>query len=437
MSCLSQGFGRFVGFSAPRVSASSELTWAIWRLLVVAGVTVGTILFLRDTDAYFPTLAALGFVFVYDGLFLLLLKRNHVWPVFFVGLVLDSLVTLVTWWLIVRSLAGSLHTNDLWLILFPITVTGITRLGWLIGSLYSALWLGWLTWTALSYFPANSYDVTQLPVRVAFIAINAGLVLRIVAQLDQEREGERTRTRQMEELQELKSRLLLTVSHELRSPATAIRAAGDLLADRSVQLSNEQRARAIKALTNGVARLDSLVQEASNYAQMQDPNLTMDRRLVHFQEVLQRAVELAAPLIEAKGQRLETDTNPLLPALFVDPIGMERALFNLLNNASKFTPPGGTISIKAKREGQELVAEVRDSGPGVPQGYEQLIFTEFYRGGRSDSPGEEGLGLGLAIARRVFELHGGSVEALSSSGQGAVFVIRLPIPGTRPSSSGG
>lgn len=170
-----------------RTSEAAEWGWALARIAIVAITALGNTLFLRGTTAHGFIFACLAFVLIYNGLLLALLRRKRVWFVFAVGFLLDNLTLLVGWLVVARSLAGSLLTNDLYLILFPVLSVGVARLGWVLGSVYTVFWLAWMSWSSLHHYPPASYDVQQLPVRLLFMAITAGLTMRLVARLELER----------------------------------------------------------------------------------------------------------------------------------------------------------------------------------------------------------------------------------------------------------
>src|SRR6267378_3877505 len=183
--------------------------------------------------------------------------------------------------------------------------------------------------------------------------------------------------RRLDEFETQKSRFLRHVSHELKTPLTALREGAELL------------------------MLDQLVAEAT------------------------RAHHLAA---QAKGLRLLVDAQPAM--LEADPEKLRSIVDNLISNAVKFTPPGGTISVKARALAGEAVIEVMDSGPGVPPEERESIFNLFFRGRTKADTGVKGSGLGLAIARELVEAHGGQI-AVVADGAGGHFRVTLPRRGEK------
>jgi signal transduction histidine kinase len=154
---------------------------------------------------------------------------------------------------------------------------------------------------------------------------------------------------------------------------------------------------------------------------------------VDLAEAVGRAVEAAGPLAEARGQRLDV----ALPAgpcvLEGDAVRLVQVFSNLLHNAAKYTDPGGHITLSAEWAGPEAVVRVRDNGVGIAPALLPRLFEPFVQGDRSAARAQGGLGIGLALVRRLVELHGGAVEAHSAGvGQGSEFVVRLPRRPPRP-----
>ncbi|MDP2661587.1 MAG: ATP-binding protein [Dehalococcoidia bacterium] len=239
---------------------------------------------------------------------------------------------------------------------------------------------------------------------------------------------EMERLSQLEDLEKLKSSLLLTVSHELKTPMTAIRTAVDLLTDLEQSPPNSPRGRLLSSIRRGVDRLQRLVQESLDYARMQSSRLEMDLQPTDIRTIFDEVSDLMGSAVRAKGQRLELDVPDILPDIVIDSQSVERVLVNLLSNASKFTPEGGSIRIACQPNSGSLLISVTDTGPGIPMHEIPLLFEEYYRGTGPDTKGQEGSGLGLAIAKHLVEQHGGKIWVTSQEGQGSTFSFSLPTP---------
>lgn len=239
---------------------------------------------------------------------------------------------------------------------------------------------------------------------------------------------EMARLRELEQLEGLKSNLLRTVSHELKSPLTAVKASADLLFQ-SKDLAERERARLTRSLQSGVTRLERLVQESLDYAQMQSAQLDLRMELADYRPVLEEAIGLTNASFQRKHQQLTVAVPETLPRLVLDRTRLERILVNILSNATNFTPGGGAIALRVWKDGAYVVTEISDNGPGIPEEDLPLIFNEYYRGSRADARQGSGTGLGLSIAKYLVELHGGSIQVRSKAGEGASFSFTLPIRG--------
>lgn len=178
----------------PQSTIHMEWAWAAARIVVVLTVAVGAWLFMGGNPAQRYVLTAVAFVFLYDIGLALLIKRGRVDAAFGIGFVLDHVVLLTVWWLTISS-ADADTPNDLYLILFPVLVIGVVRVGWAFGLAYTVLLIGWMAWADLRFQPADSYPVDQLPIRVAFMVLVAVLVTLLVynlqrARLDAEKQSE-------------------------------------------------------------------------------------------------------------------------------------------------------------------------------------------------------------------------------------------------------
>lgn len=237
---------------------------------------------------------------------------------------------------------------------------------------------------------------------------------------------EMERLAQLEDLERLKSSLLLTVSHELKTPMTAIRAAIDLLAEMEESSPQSPRGRLLGSITRGVDRLQRLIQESLDYARMQSSRIDLDLQPTDIKAVLQEVSDLIGASIRAKGQKLELDVPTVVPDVMIDGPSVERVLLNLLSNASKFTPRGGHITLSCQPNSGSLLISVTDTGAGIPKHEIPLLFEEYYRGSGPDTKGQEGSGLGLAIAKHLVEQHGGRIWVKSQEGEGSTFCFSLP-----------
>lgn len=224
---------------------------------------------------------------------------------------------------------------------------------------------------------------------------------------------------------ELKTALLRAVSHDLRTPLTAIIAAGAALDSPSITAAERRE------LSEGVVaegnRLSRLVENLLDVSRLESGNAEPHRREVGLAEVL----EAARRSLGAAGEAVRLAPDESLPPLDADPAQLERAFANLLENGVVHGG-GHPVLVRSRQVGPRLVVRVVDRGPGIAHADRERIFEPFYRVG-----GGEGSGLGLAIARGFIEANGGEVAVESLPGQGSSFVVAFPAPGAAAEGAGG
>ena len=223
-----------------------------------------------------------------------------------------------------------------------------------------------------------------------------------------------------------KNEFLATLSHELRNPLAPMRNTIELL-----KRSGDDRERFGEALQTMERQLDLLVRlvdDLLDLSRITHDRIDLRRTAVDLEPLLRQTVEAARPFAESGGLALVwVSTGEPVP-VHADPVRLNQVFGNLLNNGTKYTPPGGTITLVLERRGKEAVVTVRDTGKGVPREKLESIFEMFARVERSTEPGAGGLGIGLTLVKRLVELHGGTVEARSpGEGKGSEFEVRLPI----------
>jgi len=246
-----------------------------------------------------------------------------------------------------------------------------------------------------------------------------------------------TRTEAARESDRLRSILLDSVTHEFRTPLTAIKASAEtLLADLQSdkvqtdrahlgkpQLDKSQRADLLTVINEESDRLNRLVGEAAEVAQLDSHQLEF-----HFeQHSIRDAIDMAMKQSRAalQGHAVDVKIPDNLPPIKMDVERISEVLVHLLENASKYSPPGTAIHVVAElRLGGEVVTSVADHGPGIDDIEQDMIFEKFYRG-RSQRSSIQGTGMGLAIAKAIIELHGGAIGVRSQVGRGSVFFFTL------------
>jgi len=220
----------------------------------------------------------------------------------------------------------------------------------------------------------------------------------------------------------LRSVLLDSVTHELRTPLTGIKAAvTGLLSD--YDLDEAQRKELLTVINEETDRLDRLVGEATEMAQLDAHKVELHFAPADMEAVIESAVEGSRAVL---GQHpIEVHVPPALPKVRVDSDRIAEVLKNLLENASKYSPPAQPITITAEPKGNRIVTSVTDRGAGIDDFEQSLIFDKFYRG-RDQRYTVQGTGMGLAIAKAIVEAHDGTISVTSQPGHGSVFSFELP-----------
>lgn len=237
-----------------------------------------------------------------------------------------------------------------------------------------------------------------------------------------------SRVRQEEALREAdrqKDEFLATLAHELRNPLAPIRNALHLMA-RSGERNHEfeqERAMAERQ----VEHLARLVDDLMDVARISTGKIELHTLRIDLSQVVQRALEAAQPLIAERGHRLTVTGIDQPIWLEGDPTRLEQVLWNLLNNAAKYTEPGGQITIEVQRHARRAEIRVRDNGMGITPELLPRIFNMFVQADTCHARSQGGLGIGLGLASKLVELHGGTITAQSQGpGQGAEFTVTLP-----------
>ena len=236
--------------------------------------------------------------------------------------------------------------------------------------------------------------------------------------------------RHLEEADRRKNEFLAMLGHELRNPLAPLSNALALLGPNDPDPETVRWARDIMA--RQVRQMVRLVDDLFDLSRIMQGKLELRKERVELAAVIADAVETARPVIDAKGHELTLSLPSVPVVLDGDPMRLSQVLTNLLNNAAKYSEPGGHIVLSARREGIEVVIGVRDDGVGIAPEMLPRIFDLFMQDGLSADLSQGGLGVGLALVKSLVEIHGGIVEARSEGpGRGSEFLVRLPAPALR------
>lgn len=230
---------------------------------------------------------------------------------------------------------------------------------------------------------------------------------------------------EMEGLERMRRELVANVSHELKTPISALRAHLENLLD-GVEEPNPA---VLEVMLQQTERLSRLIEQLLDLSRLESGDVPLELgplRLAPLVDRVLREVEVARPGREIRARNEVPSGLPTVPA---DEERVHQVLFNLLDNAFRFTPPGGAVTVSAVRRDGGCEVSVEDTGPGIPQAHLPLVFERFYRVDPARSREDGGTGIGLAIARSVVEAHGGRIWAESRAGGGSRFRFLLPMDG--------
>jgi two-component system CheB/CheR fusion protein len=251
-------------------------------------------------------------------------------------------------------------------------------------------------------------------------------IVHDVTQRKQSEERLRASEEKLKEAGRRKDEFLAMLGHELRNPLAAIQLSVAML--RGGQGLTPEQERAGEMIRRQTEQLVRLVDDLLEISRIATGKLTLKKARTDVTSLVNHAVETCRPLLEAK----QLDVHVVLPAEKVeveaDPARLTQALVNLVTNAAKYTPAGGRICIRAAREAGEVVLSVEDTGIGIAPDMLEEIFEAFVQTAQSLDRAQGGLGLGLALVRKIVDMHGGTVTAFSEGpGKGSEFVVRVPI----------
>lgn len=223
----------------------------------------------------------------------------------------------------------------------------------------------------------------------------------------------------------LRRQMTADIAHELRTPISIILGHAEAVHDGVLPASSET----VEIIREEAERLEHLVEDLRTLSMADAGELKLTLRLYPPQKILKAVQKAYSHQVRQKRVSLHTEIGNDLPEIEMDPDRIREVFHNILENALRYTPEGGTITLSAKADGDTVDMRVQDSGPGVPPGELEAIFERFYRTEASRSRDAGGSGLGFAIARSIIEKHNGRIWAESKPGEGLTVIIQLPIQG--------
>jgi NtrC-family two-component system sensor histidine kinase KinB len=223
---------------------------------------------------------------------------------------------------------------------------------------------------------------------------------------------------------DVKTDLIATVSHELKTPLTSMQMAVYLLLEEKVGPLNPKQTELLLAARNNSDRLFEMIEDLLDLARFEGGAALIEKRAVSCQQLIESVADRQKELVVSRGRELKVEIAEHLPRVEISRARIDQVFANFISNAVKYSPPGSTIILSAGREGAKNVRfAVKDEGPGVPRELRRRIFDKFFRIAES---GDEGAGLGLSIAREIVLAHGGNIGVESEEGKSSEFFFTLP-----------
>jgi PAS domain S-box-containing protein len=244
--------------------------------------------------------------------------------------------------------------------------------------------------------------------------------------LREEYESERAAAAALRALDQAKDDFVATVSHELRTPLTSLSGYLELLLDGDAGPMPLHQERMLRTMARNTSRLRALVEDLLLISQMDAGSLQLRLEPTDLAALVLRAVRSLSPVARAREQRFDVELQETIGAVPADSTHLDRAVRALLSNAIKFSPDGGLVTVRGTKRPGHIELSVIDRGVGIDDDDVQRLFERFYRTGQATAGAVQGAGLGLTIARRIIEEHGGSIAVASTPGEGSIFTVTLP-----------
>lgn len=244
------------------------------------------------------------------------------------------------------------------------------------------------------------------------IALERAAALERSSRMEAQRESER-----------LRSALLDSITHDLRTPLTSIRVAATSLVSQP-NLPDAERKEMYSVVDEESSRLDKLIGQAVEMAQLDSDSIQVKPLPENIRELVALALEEARPLLGERAEEVDIPDN--LPEVSMDRVLVRRVLRHLIENVAKYSPPGTALRIYGRIEGDRLLVSIEDQGAGIDAADQPFIFDKFFRG-KNQKAGASGTGMGLAIVKAILTVHGGGIDVVSQPGKGSTFTFWLPV----------
>ncbi|MBI1834010.1 MAG: HAMP domain-containing histidine kinase [Candidatus Andersenbacteria bacterium] len=273
-------------------------------------------------------------------------------------------------------------------------------------------------------------DLLQIVLALAALLLSAVLFLLLYVRLRQIRERTtalREAIQHLKEIDRVKSEFISLASHQLRTPLTGIRWAHHALLEGQAGVVNEEQRRILERSLDRTQAMMGLVGELLDVARIEDQKYRLLKESTDTGELVRGVVDQFSEAAERRKISLDVSVDSNLPKITIDKTKLNIALGNLVDNAIKYTPPGGKVTVSAMQSDEMVCIKVLDTGIGIPQGDQYRAFSKFFRSSNAIAMHTRGSGLGLYISRTIIEKHGGTIAVDSAEGKGSTFTICLPI----------
>jgi two-component system sensor histidine kinase KdpD len=274
---------------------------------------------------------------------------------------------------------------------------------------------------------AGDGDGTPLP--AAELRLLETLVAQTALALERARLAEESASARVAfEAERTRSALLRTVSHDLRTPLASVRGAAEVLLEPGQGPTDPAQREMLETIRDEARRLTRLVNDLLDLTRLESETFRVRKEWCPVEEIVGSALGRMEEAVKGRDVRVDLPGDLLMVP--VDIVLVEQVLMNLLDNATRYSPAGSPVEIRARAAPGAVFVEVLDRGPGIPPGLERRIFEPFFRAG--GGAGAEGTGLGLAVCEAVMRVHGGAIEALARDGGGTVMRFTFPAEGAAP-----
>ena len=272
--------------------------------------------------------------------------------------------------------------------------------------------------------PQGTFTVDDIQYLLTFgIMLAVGLIISALRSSVRRQAEAQANLEMRAETERIRSALLASISHDLRTPLAVMSGASSGLAERGERMSGEERAALARSVYENAREMSERVAKLLEMTRLESGAIEPARDWESLADIAGAVLRRLAE--RTSGHRVVVDLASDLPLLRVDGALIEQVLANLLENAVRYTPPGTVVQLRARRVESDVVVSVEDFGPGLPEAEIGRLFDKFHRASREGATG--GMGLGLAICRAIVALHGGRIWAERVSGGGLAFRFSLPV----------